>query len=109
LYELGKNKGNIILVGFAAETENLIESAKEKINKKNLDLIVANDVSMEGAGFSGDTNIVNIIDKDLNIKEYPLMSKTDVAHTILDEIKNILIYSLSGFFLWGYICLSMLF
>nr|WP_225624156.1 bifunctional phosphopantothenoylcysteine decarboxylase/phosphopantothenate--cysteine ligase CoaBC [Thermoanaerobacterium thermosaccharolyticum] len=88
LYELGKNKGNIILVGFAAETENLMESAKEKINKKNLDLIVANDVSMEGAGFSGDTNIVNIIDKDLNIKEYPLMSKTNVAHIILDEIKR---------------------
>ncbi|AFK86723.1 MULTISPECIES: bifunctional phosphopantothenoylcysteine decarboxylase/phosphopantothenate--cysteine ligase CoaBC [Thermoanaerobacterium] len=91
LYEFGKEKGNTFLVGFAAETENLIESAKAKIIRKNLDLIVANDVLKEGAGFSGDTNIVNIIDKNMNVKEYPLMSKTDVAHVILDEIKNLFI------------------
>ncbi|MDI3312255.1 MAG: bifunctional phosphopantothenoylcysteine decarboxylase/phosphopantothenate--cysteine ligase CoaBC, partial [Thermoanaerobacterium sp.] len=88
LYEFGKEKGNTFLVGFAAETENLIESAKDKIIRKNLDLIVANDVLKEGAGFSGDTNIVNIIDKNMNVKEYPLMNKTDVAHVILDEIKK---------------------
>lgn len=90
IYEIGKNKGNRILVGFAAETENLIEHAKEKIKKKNLDLIVANDVTIEGAGFLGDTNIIKIIDKNYNIKEYPIMSKAKVAHLILDEIINLL-------------------
>ncbi|SNX55600.1 bifunctional phosphopantothenoylcysteine decarboxylase/phosphopantothenate--cysteine ligase CoaBC [Thermoanaerobacterium sp. RBIITD] len=90
IYEIGKNKGNRILVGFAAETENLVEHAKEKIKKKNLDLIVANDVTIEGAGFLGDTNIIKIIDKNYNIKEYPIMSKAKVAHLILDEIINLL-------------------
>lgn len=90
LYEIGKNKGKKILVGFAAETENLIEFSKEKITKKNLDLIVANDVTLDGAGFYEDTNIIKIIDKQFNIKEYPIMMKNKVADKILDEIANII-------------------
>ncbi|MDI6604645.1 MAG: bifunctional phosphopantothenoylcysteine decarboxylase/phosphopantothenate--cysteine ligase CoaBC [Thermoanaerobacteraceae bacterium] len=90
LYEIGKEKGKKILVGFAAETENLIENAKSKIIKKNLDLIVANDILQEGAGFNKDTNIVQIIDRNFNVKKYSIMSKAKVAHIILDEIKKII-------------------
>ncbi|QSZ26676.1 bifunctional phosphopantothenoylcysteine decarboxylase/phosphopantothenate--cysteine ligase CoaBC [Aceticella autotrophica] len=90
LYEIGKEKGKKILVGFAAETENLIENAKSKIIKKNLDLIVANDILQEGAGFNKDTNIVQIIDRNFNVKKYSIMSKAEVAHVILDEIKKII-------------------
>lgn len=90
LYEIGKEKGKKILVGFAAETENLIENAKSKIIKKNLDLIVANDILQEGAGFNKDTNIVQIIDRNFNVKKYSIMSKAKVAHAILDEIKKII-------------------
>ena len=71
--EIGKIKNNKILVGFAAETNDLIENASLKIKKKNLDFIVANDLTKEGAGFGVDTNIVKIIDKEGNITEYPKM------------------------------------
>ncbi len=74
-YELGKIKKNKILVGFAAETNDLIENAKGKISKKNLDFIVANDLTKVGAGFGTDTNIVKIIDKDGNIAKYPQIKK----------------------------------
>lgn len=86
----GKIKKNRIMVGFAAETSNLHEYAAEKLEKKNLDFIVANDVSREGAGFDGDTNIVSIIDKQGELIEYPKMDKNDVANIILDKIKYIL-------------------
>ncbi|SJZ35522.1 bifunctional phosphopantothenoylcysteine decarboxylase/phosphopantothenate--cysteine ligase CoaBC [Garciella nitratireducens] len=89
-YELGKIKGNKILVGFAAETQNLIDNAKAKIKKKNLDFIVANDLTQEGAGFKGDTNIVKIIDKKGNIRNLPKMSKKEVAKEILDEVVKIM-------------------
>lgn len=82
----GKIKKSQIMVGFAAETDNIIESAKEKIKRKNFDFIVANDVSKEGAGFKTDTNIVTIIDKDGNIENYPLMQKKKLANIILDKI-----------------------
>lgn len=89
-YELGKVKENRILIGFAAETENLINNAKTKILKKNLDFIVANDLTQEGAGFRGDTNIVKIINKSGNTISLPKMSKEEVANTILDEAIKIL-------------------
>jgi len=88
--EIGKIKNNKILVGFAAETNDLIENASLKIKKKNLDFIVANDLTKEGAGFGVDTNIVKIIDKEGNITEYPKMKKEEVANVILDKIKVLL-------------------
>ncbi|XOQ19027.1 MAG: bifunctional phosphopantothenoylcysteine decarboxylase/phosphopantothenate--cysteine ligase CoaBC [Sporanaerobacter sp.] len=86
----GKIKGEKIMVGFAAETNNLIEYAKEKMAKKNFDFIVANDVSKEGAGFRTNTNIVNIIDKSGKVFEYPLMSKDELANIILDKVVELL-------------------
>ena len=89
-YEIGKIKNDKILVGFAAETNDLIENAKGKVKKKNLDFIVANDLTKEGAGFGVDTNIVKIIDKEGNITEYPKMKKEEVANVILDKVKILL-------------------
>jgi phosphopantothenoylcysteine decarboxylase/phosphopantothenate--cysteine ligase len=89
LYELGKRKNKQVLVGFAAETDNLLANAKGKIEKKNLDLIVANDVSAPGAGFGCDTNIVKIIASDGKLEEYPLMTKEEVANKILDKTLEI--------------------
>ena len=89
-YELGKIKKDKILVGFAAETNDLIENAKGKVNKKNLDFIVANDLTEEGAGFGTDTNIVKIIDKEGNMNKYPQMKKDEVANVILDKVKSLL-------------------
>ncbi len=88
--DVGKVKGNRILVGFCAETNDLIENAKSKIQFKNLDMIVANDVTLEGAGFGTDTNIVKLIDRSGRIKELPIMSKNEVAHEMLNEIVNLL-------------------
>ena len=87
--EIGKIKKDKILVGFAAETNDLIENANLKIKKKNLDFIVANDLTKEGAGFGVDTNIVKIIDKEGKILEYPKMKKEEVANIILDKIKEL--------------------
>lgn len=89
-YEIGKIKNNKILVGFAAETNDLLENATNKIKKKNLDFIVANDLTKEGAGFGVDTNIVKIIDKEGNITDYPKMKKEEVANVILDKVKSLL-------------------
>ena len=89
-YELGKIKKDKILVGFAAETNDIIENAKGKIQKKNFDFIVANDLTEEGAGFGTDTNIVKIIDKEGNINKYPQMEKDEVANVILDKVKSLL-------------------
>jgi phosphopantothenoylcysteine decarboxylase/phosphopantothenate--cysteine ligase len=87
LAELGAKKGDFILVGFAAETTNHMAHAMDKIRKKNLDLIVLNDVSKRGRGFAVDTNEVSIIDREGNEEPVPLMSKDDVADRILDRIK----------------------
>ncbi|MCG6881024.1 MAG: bifunctional phosphopantothenoylcysteine decarboxylase/phosphopantothenate--cysteine ligase CoaBC [Deltaproteobacteria bacterium] len=76
-----------ILVGFAAETENLLQNAQKKINAKHLDMIVANDVSRKDAGFQTDTNAVKIIYGDGRVEDLPLMAKIDVAHLILDRAK----------------------
>lgn len=86
LYELGKIKGDKILVGFAMETQNLVENAKEKVRKKNLDFIVANDLMTEGAGFAHDTNIVKIIDKNGDIEDLPKMTKLELADVIIDKV-----------------------
>ncbi|MDH7479907.1 MAG: bifunctional phosphopantothenoylcysteine decarboxylase/phosphopantothenate--cysteine ligase CoaBC, partial [Syntrophomonadaceae bacterium] len=90
LYELGQQKQRQVLVGFAAETENLEEYSRKKIVQKNLDLIVANDVSREGAGFGTETNIVTLFYPDDRKLELPCMSKREVAHRVLDEVAKIL-------------------
>lgn len=83
---LGENKkDNQFLCGFSMETSNLIENSKLKLEKKNLDMIVANNLKEEGAGFAKDTNKVSIITKD-NIIQTEVLSKKKVAHKILDEI-----------------------
>ena len=81
----GEKKGQRKLIIFCAETENLIVNAKEKLLSKNADLIVANDVTKEGAGFDTDTNIVTIIDRNDNIFESGKKSKTEIADLILDR------------------------
>lgn len=86
LYELGKIKEHQIIVGFAAETNDIIENAKKKIEKKNLDLIVANDVTMDKCGFGVDTNTVKIIKNNGELIQLPNMSKEEVAHNILSVI-----------------------
>ncbi|CCQ96053.1 fused 4'-phosphopantothenoylcysteine decarboxylase; phosphopantothenoylcysteine synthetase,FMN-binding [[Clostridium] ultunense Esp] len=86
----GNLKKNQIVVGFAAETNNLIEHAKEKLAKKNLDFIVANDVSKDGAGFKTDTNLVTIIDKDGMVTDYPILDKLQVAKIILNKVKELI-------------------
>jgi phosphopantothenoylcysteine decarboxylase / phosphopantothenate---cysteine ligase len=89
LFEIGKIKDKQIVVGFAAETDELIENAKQKIEKKNLDFIVANDVTMEKAGFGVDTNTVKLIKRDGQIINLPNMLKEEVAHKILDFVLEI--------------------
>lgn len=86
LASLGNIKKNQFLVGFALETQNEIEHAKQKIQKKNLDLIVLNSLNDKGAGFGGTTNKVTFIDKDFNIEEFPLKSKEEVAQDIVNKI-----------------------
>lgn len=87
---LGENKGNKILVGFAAETNDIKENAYKKVNKKNLDFIVANDILEAGAGFKGDTNKVNLYFSDGHEVNLPLMSKKEVAQKIIDEILQLI-------------------
>jgi phosphopantothenoylcysteine decarboxylase/phosphopantothenate--cysteine ligase len=89
LAEIGKKKEGRILIGFAMESEDLVENAKAKLLKKNLDLIVANDVKQSGAGFQTDTNIVKILDRAGGIEELPLMDKMEVADRILDRAKRL--------------------
>lgn len=88
LKELGENKTHQILVGFAAETNNVEEYARGKLVKKNADMIVANNVTVAGAGFGTDTNIVTIYDKDGSATELPKMSKADIAKSILAEVSR---------------------
>jgi len=88
--EIGALKGKRVHVGFSAETDDVVNNARAKLQSKNFDIIVANDVTMEGAGFGTDTNIVKIITKNGDIKDLPIMSKLDVAHKILDEVMALL-------------------
>ena len=82
-------KGNFVRVGFAAESQNLVENAKAKVGSKNLDLIAANDITAEGSGFGSDTNKVTLIDRDLVVEELPLLSKYEVSNRILDRVKGL--------------------
>jgi phosphopantothenoylcysteine decarboxylase / phosphopantothenate---cysteine ligase len=90
LFELGQKKSRQVVVGFAAETNNVEEHATGKLTRKNADMIVANDVKQEGAGFGTDTNIVTIFKKDGTNVKLPLMSKSDVARNILLEVGQLL-------------------
>ncbi|MGQ9859675.1 MAG: bifunctional phosphopantothenoylcysteine decarboxylase/phosphopantothenate--cysteine ligase CoaBC [Thermodesulfobacteriota bacterium] len=86
LAEVGSKKGSRVLVGFAAETSRLIHQAREKLERKNLDWIVANDVTKAGSGFGADTNQVTILGRDGSVEELPQMSKEDVAWAVLDRV-----------------------
>ncbi|MFJ5963442.1 bifunctional phosphopantothenoylcysteine decarboxylase/phosphopantothenate--cysteine ligase CoaBC [Bacillus sp. NPDC093026] len=90
LKELGKRKEHQVLVGFAAETQDVEYYAKKKIESKHLDMIVANNVTAEGAGFGTDTNVVAMIKADGTKTELPKMSKKDLAFEILKEAKELL-------------------
>lgn len=90
LAELGGSKEGRILVGFAAETQKVLEYAQEKLTRKNLDLIVANDLTQEGAGFDVETNIVKIINRSGKVEALPLMSKLELGRVILDRVKELL-------------------
>jgi len=89
LLEVGKRKGRRIIVGFAAETENLLQNARRKLEEKNLDLIVANDVTLPEAGFEADTNIVKFLDRSGKVEELPLMTKEELADHILNRIAQL--------------------
>ncbi len=88
LKELGYNKKEQFLVGFAAETEDLLENATTKMEEKNLDMVVANDLNVEGAGFAAETNVVHVLYRNGFVEEFPIMSKYELAHTILKRIIN---------------------
>lgn len=85
----GSLKKNQVIVGFAAESTNIYEYAKEKLIKKNFDIIVVNNIKKEGAGFGSDTNIVSIISRD-KIDDLEIMSKTELAREILDRAKKLM-------------------
>jgi phosphopantothenoylcysteine decarboxylase/phosphopantothenate--cysteine ligase len=86
LAEVGARKGDRILVGFAAETRALLENARQKLIRKNLDWIVANDVTKPGSGFATETNQVTLISREGTLEELPEMSKEEVAWVILDRV-----------------------
>jgi len=83
-------KGTLLKVGFAAESENVVANARQKLEQKQLDLIVANDITDPGSGFGADTNQVTLIDKQGNIEALPLMTKREVADRILDRVVGLL-------------------
>ena len=89
LKELGARKAHQVLVGFAAETQNLLDNAREKIIKKNLDMIVANDVTAAGAGFNTDTNIVKFLYPSGEVRSLEQMAKTEVANLLLDAVMEL--------------------
>ncbi len=87
---LGDVKNNIIKVGFAAESDNLVQNATEKLKRKNLDLMAANDITATDSGFYVDTNKVVLIDRAGNVDDLPLMSKYEVGNRILDKVAELL-------------------
>ncbi|MZQ76303.1 MAG: bifunctional phosphopantothenoylcysteine decarboxylase/phosphopantothenate--cysteine ligase CoaBC [Peptoclostridium sp.] len=89
LLEIGKMKGDRILVGFAAETDDIMENAAKKIEKKNLDFIVANDITAEGAGFGVDTNIAKLLYRDGKVIELEKMSKDELSEIILQKVAEL--------------------
>jgi len=85
LMNVAAKKDRQLLVGFAAESENLTQSALEKLRDKKLDFIVANDISSPGIGFQSESNQVTLINKDENTKKLPLLPKVEIAHLLLDD------------------------
>lgn len=90
LATMGREKGDRVLVGFAAETQNVVENAREKLAAKGLDLVVANDVTAPGAGFAADTNQVTLVAPGRDPEPLPLLPKREVARRILDGALGIL-------------------
>jgi phosphopantothenoylcysteine decarboxylase/phosphopantothenate--cysteine ligase len=90
LKDLAGLQGSRLLVGFAAETDDLLRNAHRKLKEKNLDLIVANDLTRKGAGFGGDTNAVMIIDRSGEAMELPVMPKTDIAERIMGKVSQLI-------------------
>ncbi len=87
---LASVRGDFVRVGFAAESQELVENAQEKLRRKGLDLIVANDITAEGSGFGSDTNKVTILDAHGGIESLPLLPKYEVAHRVLDQVVALL-------------------
>ncbi|MGB2826919.1 MAG: bifunctional phosphopantothenoylcysteine decarboxylase/phosphopantothenate--cysteine ligase CoaBC [Dehalococcoidales bacterium] len=87
---LAEVQGDFIRVGFAAESEDVVANARKKLDKKKLDLIIANDITAAGSGFGADTNKVTIIDKNGKVENLPLLTKREVADKILDKVAEIL-------------------
>ena len=87
--EIDKTKGSRIVVGFAMESDHLIENARTKLMEKGMDFIVANDLTEPGAGFRTDTNVIRIMDREGAVETFPLMDKREVAGVILDRVKKI--------------------
>lgn len=85
LAELGRRKNGQFLCGFSMETENLVENSRAKLQKKNIDMVAANSLRVEGAGFGVDTNVLTLITKD-GVKELPMLTKLESANAIFDEI-----------------------
>ena len=90
LRELGGLKKSQVLVGFAAETQNVLDYARKKLVEKNLDFIVANDVTAEGAGFSVATNVASIIWRGGDVENFPKMSKAELADKIIERVAELL-------------------
>jgi len=90
LQYLGDNKRDQVLVGFAAETENIMKNAEAKLNRKNLDLLVANDLTEEGAGFGVDTNVATLFFPGGAVRKLPKMTKKELARVIIDEVTKLL-------------------
>jgi phosphopantothenoylcysteine decarboxylase/phosphopantothenate--cysteine ligase len=86
LKAVSEKKSNQLIVGFAAESENIVQSATEKLHRKHLDLIVANDISAPGIGFQSDNNQVVLIDRNAQVESLPLLTKTEIADILLDRI-----------------------
>ena len=83
-------KGDFLRVGFAAESQDLVENARRKLERKQLDIIVANDITDKDSGFGVDTNKVTLIDKRGDVEALPLLTKREVADKILDKVVGLL-------------------
>jgi phosphopantothenoylcysteine decarboxylase/phosphopantothenate--cysteine ligase len=90
LSEVKGENADFIRVGFAAESDNLVKNAKEKLQRKRLDFIVANDITATDSGFGADTNRVVLIDRSGKVTKLPLLPKSEVAHKIMDRVVDLL-------------------
>ena len=89
LAEVCERKGDRLVVGFAAESENVVQAARRKIERKGCDLMVANDISRSDAGFNVDTNAVYLLTRDGEVEELPLASKRTIAAHVLDRVEKL--------------------